>query len=46
MPRPIPPSRPLPKPVTQTRQTERVGRNDACPCASGKKVKRCCGGRQ
>ena len=25
---------------------KRVGRNDACPCGSGKKFKRCCGGRQ
>ncbi|MBY0524206.1 MAG: SEC-C domain-containing protein [Gemmataceae bacterium] len=27
------------------RRTERVGRNDPCPCGSGKKFKRCCGGR-
>lgn len=27
------------------RVTERVGRNDPCPCGSGKKFKRCCGGR-
>lgn len=25
--------------------TERVGRNDPCPCGSGKKFKRCCFGR-
>jgi len=24
--------------------TERTGRNDPCPCGSGKKYKRCCGG--
>jgi hypothetical protein len=24
----------------------RVGRNDACPCGSGKKFKKCCGGRK
>ncbi|MBN2579118.1 MAG: SEC-C domain-containing protein [Pirellulales bacterium] len=23
----------------------RVGRNDPCPCGSGKKFKRCCGAR-
>ncbi len=25
---------------------EKIGRNDPCPCGSGKKYKRCCGGRQ
>jgi preprotein translocase subunit SecA len=25
------------------RQSEKVGRNDPCPCGSGKKYKRCCG---
>ena len=29
------------KPVT--REEEKVGRNDPCPCGSGKKYKRCCG---
>ena len=24
-------------------QSEKVGRNDACPCGSGKKYKKCCG---
>jgi len=28
-----------PKPV----QSEKVGRNDPCPCGSGKKYKKCCG---
>lgn len=28
---------------TIRRQTSRVGRNDPCPCASGKKFKKCCG---
>ena len=23
--------------------TEKVGRNDPCPCGSGKKFKNCCG---
>lgn len=26
------------------RATPKVGRNDPCPCGSGKKVKKCCGG--
>jgi uncharacterized protein len=25
-------------------RTDRIGRNDPCPCGSGKKYKRCCGG--
>jgi preprotein translocase subunit SecA len=28
---------------TIVRATPRVGRNDACPCGSGKKYKKCCG---
>lgn len=31
----------LPKPVK--RELPRVGRNDPCPCGSGKKFKKCCG---
>lgn len=31
------------KPQTVTRETPKVGRNDACPCGSGKKYKKCCG---
>ena len=27
----------------KTRSEEKVGRNDACPCGSGKKYKQCCG---
>jgi preprotein translocase subunit SecA len=27
----------------QMRQAEKVGRNDPCPCGSGKKYKKCCG---
>jgi len=30
---------------TQNRSGPKVGRNDPCPCGSGKKFKRCCGGR-
>ena len=28
--------------ATVTRTGERVGRNDACPCGSGRKYKQCC----
>ena len=27
------------------REKEKVGRNDPCPCGSGKKFKRCCMGK-
>jgi preprotein translocase subunit SecA len=30
---------------TIVRQTPKVGRNDPCPCGSGKKYKKCCGAR-
>ena len=32
-------------PVNQTvkRESEKIGRNDPCPCGSGKKYKKCCG---
>lgn len=29
---------------TYVRDTDKVGRNDPCPCGSGKKYKKCCGG--
>ena len=29
-------------PRTVTRQGEKIGRNDPCPCGSGKKYKKCC----
>lgn len=29
--------------VTTVRKGEKVGRNDPCPCGSGKKYKKCCG---
>ncbi len=35
-----------PQPVAQEparRDADKVGRNDACPCGSGKKYKKCCG---
>jgi preprotein translocase subunit SecA len=34
--------RPSPSPGAVSRQ--KVGRNDPCPCGSGKKFKKCCGG--
>ena len=42
MPRPtiVPPR--APKPETFRRTAEKVGRNDTCPCGSGKKYKNCC----
>ena len=33
----------VPKPQTQRHAAPRVGRNDPCPCGSGKKFKKCCG---
>ncbi|MBR2406421.1 MAG: preprotein translocase subunit SecA [Clostridia bacterium] len=32
-----------PKRTVRKTQAERVGRNDPCPCGSGKKYKQCCG---
>jgi len=29
--------------TTVTRESPKVGRNDPCPCGSGKKFKKCCG---
>ncbi len=31
------------KPATVRREAPKVGRNDDCPCGSGKKYKKCCG---
>jgi preprotein translocase subunit SecA len=31
------------RPVQARRQGDKIGRNDPCPCGSGKKYKRCCG---
>ncbi|HHI76785.1 MAG TPA: YchJ family protein [Gammaproteobacteria bacterium] len=33
----------LPKPPTRRKEGPRVGRNDPCPCGSGRKYKKCCG---
>ena len=32
------------EPGTAIRSAPKVGRNDPCPCGSGKKFKKCCGG--
>jgi SEC-C motif-containing protein len=32
-----------PKPVQSIRKGPKIGRNDPCPCGSGKKYKKCCG---
>jgi preprotein translocase subunit SecA len=32
-----------PKPRTVVREGKKVGRNEPCPCGSGKKYKKCCG---
>jgi hypothetical protein len=42
-PRIAPPSEPFPPPEPTARH---VGRNEPCPCGSGKKFKKCCGSRQ
>ncbi|MEK6805904.1 MAG: preprotein translocase subunit SecA [Pseudomonadota bacterium] len=39
---PKPPA-PVARPVTQVREQPKVGRNDPCPCGSGKKYKACHG---
>lgn len=36
-------SRPVHSDVTVHREEPKVGRNDPCPCGSGKKYKKCCG---
>jgi preprotein translocase subunit SecA len=32
----------VPEPKTIRNRTEKAGRNDPCPCGSGKKFKNCC----
>jgi preprotein translocase subunit SecA len=38
--------RPLPNKPFEFRSTAKVGRNDPCPCGSGKKYKKCCLGKE
>ena len=40
-----PPPAPAPGAQPQRRRAPKVGRNDPCPCGSGRKYKRCCGAR-
>lgn len=42
-PRLAPPSAPRAAPTTTTTSRQKVGRNERCPCGSGKKFKHCCG---
>lgn len=43
-PAPRPPRAERPRPaITPARAMPKVGRNDPCPCGSGKKYKKCCG---
>ena len=40
----LPPEEPeIPVQVTYRREEPKIGRNDPCPCGSGKKYKNCCG---
>lgn len=42
--RPLPLQRPVPPAIsTFRRDAPKVGRNDPCPCGSGKKFRKCCG---
>jgi uncharacterized protein len=34
-----------PRPATRAQANPRIGRNDPCPCGSGKKYKKCCMGK-
>ena len=36
---------PLSSPDTVKRANPKIGRNAPCPCGSGKKYKKCCGGQ-
>jgi preprotein translocase subunit SecA len=40
---PVAPGPPIPGMSTQARHEEKIGRNDPCPCGSGKKYKKCHG---
>ena len=32
----------IPKPCRDSRNDPKIGRNEPCPCGSGKKYKKCC----
>jgi hypothetical protein len=42
-PRLLPPSAPRAAPTTISTPRQKIGRNERCPCGSGKKFKHCCG---
>ncbi|UCF08357.1 MAG: DUF1186 domain-containing protein [Thermoplasmata archaeon] len=42
--KPLP--KPLSKPMPKKSKREKIGRNQPCPCGSGKKYKKCCGSIQ
>jgi len=46
MPQAAPKPQERQKPVTVRREEPKIGRNDPCPCGSGKKYKNCCGKNQ
>ncbi len=35
----------LPPPIEPIETDQKTGRNDPCPCGSGKKYKKCCGAK-
>ena len=37
------PEQEVPVQITYRREEPKIGRNDPCPCGSGKKYKNCCG---
>jgi len=39
-------AKPSQKIETYRREKPKVGRNDPCPCGSGKKYKKCCGANE
>ena len=39
----VPPEKKVIESGTYRRETPKIGRNDPCPCGSGKKYKKCCG---
>jgi len=39
----LPPMTPLTLPARKPEAARKIGRNDQCPCGSGKKFKKCCG---
>lgn len=39
----VPPLGGFPHPGTVVRDSPKIGRNEPCPCGSGKKFKKCCG---